>query len=130
MPGSSAMLSEVVSLLVFFIIISTIESSLTGFTDKNCGDFKGEAQDKQAFSKDFCRSLALQKDTNKCCYVRRKNNDATYYNCIELTIEEFYNMDAAKSKAASELGGDIKSLVCDSSSYLYSSLFLLLIALL
>ena len=121
---------KVVSLLVFIIAISTIESSLRGFTDKACTDYLGTTLEKQAFSKDFCRTLALDDDTNKCCYVRYKIGDNTYYNCAELSIEEFYNMDSAKSKVAGQTGGDVKSLVCDSSSYLYSSLFLLLIALL
>ena len=121
---------KVVSLLVFILAIYTIESSVGDFNDKSCLDYKGLEPEKQAFSKDFCRSLGLSDSTKKCCYVRYKQNDKSYYNCVELTLEQFYDMKTTKTVIGKELGGDVKSLVCNSSSYLYNSLFLLLIALL
>ena len=119
---------KVVSLLVFIIIICTIESALTEFSYKLCSNFNGTTLDTQGFSKDFCRSLDVTSSTNKCCYVKYKKDDKTYYNCVELTPKQFYNIKDTKSSL--ELDGTVKSIVCDSSSYLYISLFLLLIALL
>ena len=60
-------------------------------------------------------------------YKLNKLNNNYYYNCVELTEREFWDIDATidslkKSK-------DVKNLVCDSSSYLYGSLLLILFAL-
>ena len=120
---------KVASILIFILAISLIESSIRGFTDKTCSSYYNKTDlEHQAFSKDFCRSLEQDKYT-KCCYMRYKIGDNTYYNCIELSLNQFYNVKDEISSRSSATGWDIKSLVCDSSSYLYGSLFLLLIFL-
>ena len=119
---------KVASLLIFIAAISFIESSVRGFTDKTCTQFfDKDDEDHQAFSKDFCRSLEQDKD-HKCCYIKYEYNGKTLFNCIELTLNDFYNVKNIKDNGANK-GWDVKSIVCDSSSYLYGSLFLLLIFL-
>ena len=119
---------KVASLLIFIAAISLIESSVRGFTDKTCTQyFNKQDEEHQAFSKDFCASLEQDKD-HKCCYIKYKKDDKTYFNCMELTLSEFYNVKNIKDAGAGQ-GWDVKNIVCDSSSYLYGSLFLLLIFL-
>ena len=119
---------KVASLLIFIAAISFIESSVRGFTDKTCSDYYNKQDEEhQAFSKDFCRSLEQDKD-NKCCYIKYKKDDKTYFNCIPLTLNQFYNVKNIKDAGADQ-NWDVKNIVCDSSSYLYGSLFLLLIFL-
>ena len=115
---------------LFFATIAVI-SSLPGFSDKVCSDyFRTTDEDHQAFSKDFCRTLGLTDNGDKCCYMRYKTNDgANYYNCIQVTMEEFYNIKDYKKALETNNSWDIKSIECDSSSYLYGSLLLLLVFL-
>ena len=56
---------KVLSLLVLIAIFAVIESSIPGFSKKNCSDYElsdeGVLNTKgPAFSKDFCRSLHVQ----------------------------------------------------------------------
>ena len=119
---------KVASLLIFIAAISFIESSVRGFTDKTCTEYYNKQDEEhQAFSKDFCRSLEQDKD-HKCCYIKYKVGDNTYFNCIPLTLNQFYNVKSIKENG-DDKGWDVKNIVCDSSSYLYGSLFLLLIFL-
>ena len=121
---------KVASLLIFIAAISLIESSVRGFSDKTCQDYYNKTDEQhQAFSKDFCRTLEYDQEHKKCCYVKYKKGDSTYFNCVELSLNEFYNIKEEKERRAAQNNWDIKSIVCDSSSYLYGSLFLLLIFL-
>ena len=123
---------KVLSLLVLIAIFAVIESSIPGFSKKNCSDYElsdeGVLNTKgPAFSKDFCRSLHVQNPTNKCCFLKYKEDDNNYYSCYEVTEEEFWDID--KEIDLIKLFIDVKSLVCDSSSYLTGSLLLFLLYL-
>ena len=123
-------------ILVFFATLSLINSKLDSFSTKICSDYYGKTnRDKQAYNKDFCRSTELE-GAYKCCFLKYKIESATYYNCIPLNISEFSNIDDTITKKEADLKDKfsnshvkIKSLECDSSSYLYSSLLLLLVFL-
>ena len=126
---------KVLSLLVLIAIFAVIESSIPGFTiKKNCTDYEpnfveglGYGESKPAFSKDFCASLHVEEPTNKCCYLKYKHNDKTFFSCYEVTEEEFWDID--KEIDGIKLLYDVKNLVCDSSSYLTGSLLLFLLYL-
>ena len=115
-----------IKLLLFLAAVSLIESPLPGFSEKKCSDYSGDEEIQQAYSKDFCRALKLDSPYDKCCYMKYKNSAGHYfYNCVELSPSEFNHIDDTIGDR--EKGGiDIKSLECDSSSYLYGSLLLLL----
>ena len=123
-----------IKLLLFAVIISVIKSDLDDyFTQQRCDKFNGQTAsidgaNTQAFSKDFCR--ALYTTSGKCCYCKYKKGDQTFYNCVELTLAEYYDIDTTINTLESQRGIDIKSLECDSSSYLYGSLLFLLAFLL
>ena len=123
-----------IKLLLFAVIISVIKSDLEDyFTQQRCDKFNGQTAsidgaNTQAFSKDFCR--ALYTTSGKCCYCKYKKGDQTFYNCVELTLAEYYDIDTKIKKLEDERDIDIKSLECDSSSYLYGSLLFLLAFLL
>ena len=119
-----------VTILLFFAILA-VKSSLVGFSSKVCTDYSGKTdEDHQAFSKDFCRTLGLTGNGDKCCYVKYKNTEGKYfYNCVQITMNEFYNIKEYKKNLESDYSWDIKSIECDSSSYLYGSLLLLLVFL-
>ena len=118
---------KVYSLLVVIAIFAGINTTLKGFDVRNCTQFQHNFEEKtQAFSKDFCKTLAVKYSTNKCCYVKFKQNDHTYFNCHELTIEQFSDIDTTKNNLESTTYTEIKNIVCDSSSFLNGSLLLLL----
>ena len=124
-----------IKLLLFAVIISVIKSELDGFTtQRECEYFSGttltvEGAKTQAFSKDFCRALYVS--SGKCCYYKYEIGDNTYYNCKQLTLAQYYDIDATiKSLENANSNLDVKSLECDSSSYLYGSLLFLLAFLL
>ena len=120
---------KVISLLVIIAVISNINSALTGFNNKTCTQYQGtKDEDHQAFSKDFCKTLGLTSPTNKCCYVKYYSNNSHYYNCYELSLAEFYDIKKYKRSLESSIG-EIKNIICDSSSYLSGSLLLLLLFL-
>ena len=123
-------------ILVFFATLSLMNSDLDSFSTKTkeCSDYNGQGRDQQAYSKDFCRTTEV--DAYKCCFLKYKIDKVTYYNCIPLNISEFSNIDGTISKKEASLKDSlnnnnvkINSLECDSSSYLYSSLLLLLVFL-
>ena len=119
-----------VTTLLLLLAINAVMLSLPGFTDKICTDyFDKEEEDRQAFSKDFCRSLGITGDGDKCCYLKYKKGENYFFNCIQVTMEEFYNIKEHKKNLAASKEWDIKSIECDSSSYLYASLLLLLVFL-
>ena len=120
---------KVITLLLFIASISIINSGLDGFSEKTCQEYEDKTDEAhQAFSKDFCRTLGLEDPENKCCYVKYETNNGTFYNCIELTQAEFYNIKSVKDALKSTKG--LKTIECDSSSYLYGSLILILALLL
>ena len=121
---------KVYSLLVFIAIFIGINSSIGGFnTNKKCSDYQGSLEkDKQAYSKDFCKTLQYDSD-KKCCYIKYKKSDKYYFNCIELTSEQFWNIKDTKKTLESGHYEKVKNIVCDSSSFLKSSFLLILLFL-
>ena len=119
-----------VTTLLFFTTIAVI-SSLPGFSDKVCSDyFRTTDEDHQAFSKDFCRTLGITDNGDKCCYLKYRTSGGQYYhNCVQVTMEQFYNIKEYRDYLEQNNSWDIKSIECDSSSYLYGSLLLLLVFL-
>ena len=123
---------KVSSIFILISLFAIIESDLSGFTVKNCNQyFKCIYPDCQAYSRSFCRSLALNEGDTQCCYLKYKNttDEKTYYNCAPLTISQFYDIDAAIKNLEEYNPMDVKSLECTSSSYLYGSFLLLLFIL-
>ena len=115
------------TILIFFTILIMIKAQLDSFTHKSCADYDPKQSGtgaKQAYSKDFCRTLSYD-SSKKCCFFKYKGDDGNNYNCLELDYSEFLDID----KTIKSLGYNVKSLECDSSSYLYGSLLLLLIFL-
>ena len=86
-----------------------------------------------AYSLDACRSYYYTENSEKCCYLKYTFNSNTYYTCIRLTLEQFYDIDTFISNIENDKdncpGCEVKELLCDSSSYLYSSLALILLLL-
>ena len=119
---------KVTTILIFLAALSSI-TGLEGFSVKKCSDKSGEEPENQAYSKDFCRSTEYDSD-KKCCFLKYKKESRTFYNCRELTISEFSKIDDTIKQYEFLYNMDIKSLECDSSSYLYGSLLFLLILLL
>ena len=126
---------KVITILILFTVISIINSSLNGFTSKSCTDYfnkTGVNESTQAFSKDFCRTLKVSDSSNRCCFMKYKIDNKTYYNCIEVTQAEFQDIDQKIRDLEAGLtvyNIDIKSLECNSSSYLFGSLLLFLVFL-
>ena len=123
---------KVSTIFLLISLFAVMESNLHGFTVKNCGDYYGTGQNEQGYSRGFCRSLALDSDYAQCCYLKYKSGDNTYYNCVPITLAEYYDIDTAKERIKSDksaLDISIKSLECTSSSYLYGSFLLLLFIL-
>ena len=120
---------KVITLLLFIASISIINSGLDGFSQKTCSQYHNKKDEEhQAFSKDFCRTLGVEDPENKCCYVKYETDNGTYYNCYELTQAEFYNIKTVRDALKASSG--LKTIECDSSSYLYGSLILILALLL
>ena len=119
-----------VAIFLCFATLAVVFSSLSGFSDKKCIDYYDTTDEEhQAFSKDFCRTLALSGEGEKCCYMKYKIGDKTYFNCIQMTLNQFYNIKEYKKSLKDDAKWNIKSIECDSSSYLYGSLLLLLVFL-
>ena len=126
---------KVITILILFTVISIINSSLNEFTSKSCTDYfnkQGDDESTQAFSKDFCRTLKVSDSSNRCCFMKYKIDNKTFYNCAEVTQAEFQDIDQKirdLEAGLTEYNIDIKSLECSSSSYLFGSLLLLLVFL-
>ena len=122
---------KVVTLLLFIASFYVIESTLQGFTNKFCTDYENkQTEDYQAFSKAFCDTLGLENSQNKCCYVKYKKGNGTFFNCVELTPSQFYHIKDLKKSFETNNNCDVKTIECESSSYLYGSLLLILVLLL
>ena len=117
------------TILIFFIILIIIKAQLEGFiSHKTCEAYdpvQSGSNAKPAYSKDFCRTLSY--DSNKkCCFFKYKGEDGNnYYHCLELYNSEYLDIN----NKIKSLNYNVKSLECDSSSYLYGSFLLFLIFL-
>ena len=122
---------RVSSIFLLISLFALMESSLSGFETKYCNDYFGTGINQQAYSKGFCRTLSLDNNLEaaQCCYVKYKYNENTYYNCIPVTLAQYYDIDSAKDYFENANNWDIKSIECTSSSYLYGSFLLLLFIL-
>ncbi len=122
---------KVTSIFLLIALFSVIESELIGFNEKNCHQyFNTRNETYQAFSRSFCRSLALNEGDAQCCFLKYKgSDDRTYYNCAPLSLSQYYDIDSTIDSFESTYSIKIKSLECTSSSYLYGSLLLLLFIL-
>ena len=111
-------------ILIFLATYSSI-TGLNGFTQKKCSEKFGEEPEQQAYSKDFCRTTEYDSD-KKCCFLKYKTDRGTFYNCLELSMYQFSRIEDTIKDCESQKNIKIKSLECDSSSYIYGSLLLLL----
>ena len=117
------------SIFLLISLFALMESSLNTFSTQKCSDYERTTDlEHQAFSRSFCRSLQLDESYAQCCYLKYKVGDNTYYNCAQITLAEYYDIDVAKDRYKG-YNYDVKSLECTSSSYLYGSFLLLLFIL-
>ena len=132
---------KIQKLIIIFAVFSTIYCAIEGFTQgKTCEDYEGyenKDYDKDAYSLDFCRSLLYEETKFKCCYLYAKDsNGQIYHRCKRVGWEQFYDIDATINNIEKDFYNiyerelDVKKLICDSSSYLYISLALILLILL
>ena len=120
---------KVFSIFLLISLFALMESSLNTFSTQKCSDYERTTDlEHQAFSRSFCRSLQLDESYAQCCYLKYKIGDKTYYNCAQITLAEYYDIDVAKDRYKG-YNYDVKSLECTSSSYLYGSFLLLLFIL-
>ena len=121
---------KVSTIFLLISLFAMMKSSLTGFATKYCNDYFGAGEEHQAYSRGFCRSLAISTGMAQCCYLKYKVDQNTYYNCYELNLQQYYDIDSTiESLENQHSTWDIKSLECTSSSYLYGSFLLLLFIL-
>ena len=120
---------KVSSIFLLISLFALMESELKTFSTKKCTDYNGQDLAQQAFSRGFCRSLQIEEGYAQCCYLKYKLDDGnTYYNCAQVTLEQYYDIDKAKDYYKG-LNYDVKSIECTSSTYLYGSFLLLLFIL-
>ena len=110
-------------LLLIFIHMNICTT--VGFTEKSCSEY--QPGKKPACSCDFCRSTNWEDTYARCCFVKLELNERRLYHCYGLSEKEWYDIDNAKSYLE-QLNYKVNLIEC-SSSYLYSSLLLLLILL-
>ena len=110
-------------LLLIFIHMNICTT--VGFTEKSCSEY--QPGKKPAYSYDFCRSTNWEDTYARCCFVKLELNERRLYHCYGLSDKEWYDIDNAKSYLE-QLNYKVNLIEC-SSSYLYSSLLLLLILL-
>ena len=121
---------KVFSIFLLIALFAIIESELSTFGVKNCNEyFISKNPDFQAYSRSFCRTLALNEGYAQCCYLKYKSGENTYYNCAPVTSSQFYEIDDTIKSWEQTYTIDVKSLECTSSSYLYGSFLLLLFIL-
>ena len=111
-------------LLLIFIHMNICTT--VGFTEKSCSEY--QPGKKPAYSYDFCRSTNWEGIYARCCFVKLELNERRLYHCYGLSDNEWYDIDNAKSYLEQQLNYKVNLIEC-SSSYLYSSLLLLLILL-
>ena len=110
-------------LLLIFIHMNICTT--VGFTEKSCSEY--QPGKKPAYSYDFCRSTKWEDKYSRCCFVKLELNERRLYHCYGLSDAEWYDIDNEK-KNLEQLSYKVNLIEC-SSSYLYSSLLLLLILL-
>ena len=110
-------------LLLIFIHMNICNT--VGFTEKSCSEYQPGG--KPAYSYDFCRSTKWEDKYARCCFVKLELNEQRLYHCYGLSNEEWYDIDVAKTNLENK-NYEVNLIEC-SSSYLYSSLLLLLILL-
>ena len=110
-------------LLLIFIHMNICNT--VGFTEKSCSEYQPGG--KPAYSYDFCRSTKWEDSYARCCFVKLELNERRLYHCYGLSDVEWYDIDNAKTNLEN-LNYEVNLIEC-SSSYLYSSLLLLLILL-
>ena len=117
------------TIFIFFVILIVIKAQLDSFTHKTCAEYdpiQNSGNAKPAYSKDFCRTLSYDTNNKKCCFFKYKGEDGyNYYHCLELYNSEYLDIN----NKIKSLNYNVKSLECDSSSYLYGSFLLFLIFL-
>ena len=117
--------------ITVFSLIVLISIIISQDTQKSCLTyapkfFGTDAGDDQAYSLDFCRSLAFDSSTYyTCCFLKWKNSsDAHRYNCYPVTHIQMVDIDPLVDSIKGNVS-KLYSLDC-SSSYLYGSLLLIL----
>ena len=111
--------------LFLFIICLIFYINSTCEPDEENNKIRGKSDCiNRAFSDD-----EISRNAYKCCYMKYEIGDNEYYNCAPLTLNDYYDIKTKISSLESAHGIDIKKLYCN-SSYVYASLFLILIFLL
>ena len=119
--------------IIAFLLITLIYISGSQDLPPVCQDYAPEffykstnVGDKNAYSRDFCRSLYLNTDLYyTCCFIKWKDaKDIHRYNCYPVTPTQMANIDPLVDSIKGNVS-KLYSLDC-SSSYLYGSLLLIL----
>ena len=119
--------------IIAFLLITLIYISGSQDLPPVCQDYAPEFfykstndDGKNAYSRDFCRSLYLNTELYyTCCFVKWKDaKDIHRYNCYPVTPTQMANIDSLVDSIKGNVS-KLYSLDC-SSSYLYGSLLLIL----
>ena len=119
--------------IIAFLLITLIYISGSQDLPPVCQDYAPEFfykstndDGKNAYSRDFCRSLYLNTDLYyTCCFIKWKDaKDIHRYNCYPVTPTQMANIDPLVDSIKGNVS-KLYSLDC-SSSYLYGSLLLIL----
>ena len=119
--------------IIAFLLITLIYISGSQDLPPVCQDYAPEFfykstndDGKNAYSRDFCRSLYLNTDLYyTCCFIKWKDaKDIHRYNCYPVTPIQMANIDSLVDSIKGNVS-KLYSLDC-SSSYLYGSLLLIL----
>ena len=119
--------------IIAFLLITLIYISGSQDLPPVCQDYAPEffykstnVGDKNAYSRDFCRSLYLNTELYyTCCFIKWKDaKDIHRYNCYPVTPTQMANIDPLVDSIKGNVS-KLYSLDC-SSSYLYGSLLLIL----
>ena len=119
--------------IIAFLLITLIYISGSQDLPPVCQDYAPEFfykstndDGKNAYSRDFCRSLYLNTELYyTCCFIKWKDaKDIHRYNCYPVTPTQMANIDPVVDSIKGNVS-KLYSLDC-SSSYLYGSLLLIL----
>ncbi len=119
--------------IIAFLLITLIYISGSQDLPPVCQDYAPEFfykstndDGKNAYSRDFCRSLYLNTELYyTCCFIKWKDaKDIHRYNCYPVTPTQMANIDPLVDSIKGNVS-KLYSLDC-SSSYLYGSLLLIL----
>ena len=119
--------------IIAFLLITLIYISGSQDLPPVCQDYAPEffykstnVGDKNAYSRDFCRSLYLNTELYyTCCFIKWKDaKDIHRYNCYPVTPTQMAKIDPLVDSIKGNVS-KLYSLDC-SSSYLYGSLLLIL----